>query len=137
MLVFLLELGNQKNNNSWSGLSGGSVTTAAVSLTNHKLVFYLTTNHTHCIFHDYLTLNTFFFIRNRFIRNQYSNFFGIKKPSTHVPSSKHKKLSSHFSKKIRVFVQKWRKSRSDKKPRRNWVLETLRNWVLISELSFL
>ena len=35
----------------------------------------------------------------------------------------HKKLSSHFSKKICVFVQKWRKSRSDKKPRRNWVLE--------------
>ena len=28
-----------------------------------------------------------FFIRNRFIRNQYSNFFGIKKPSTHFPSA--------------------------------------------------
>ena len=53
----------------------------------------------------------------------------------------HKKLLSHFSKKLCVFVQKWRESpgesRSDKKPRRNRVLKTLRNWVLISELSFL
>ena len=29
----------------------------------------------------------FFLIRNRFIRNQYLNFFGIKKPSTHFPSA--------------------------------------------------
>ena len=28
-----------------------------------------------------------FFIRNCFIRNQYPNFFRVKKPSTHVPSS--------------------------------------------------
>ena len=30
----------------------------------------------------------FFFIRNVFIRNQYSIFFRIKKPSTHVPRVK-------------------------------------------------
>ena len=47
------------------------------------------------------------------------------------------KLLSLFAKKLCVSVQKWRKSRLDKKPQRNRVLKTLRNWVLISELSFL
>ena len=46
----------------------------------------------------------------------------------------HKKLASHFSKKHCIFVRKRRELRSDKKPRRNWVLKTLRSWVLISEL---
>ena len=31
----------------------------------------------------------------------------------------HKKLSSHFSKKLHIFVQKLRKLHSDKKPQRN------------------
>ena len=34
----------------------------------------------------------------------------------------HKTLASRFSKKRRIFVKKWRKSLSDKKPWRNWVL---------------
>ena len=74
----------------------------------------------------------FFLIRNPFIRNQYSISFRINKPSTHVPSAC-KKLASHFSKKRWIFVQKWRKSRTDKKPQRNWVLKFLIKKLCIYE----
>ena len=45
-------------------------------------------SHTNYISDDQIImidLHIIFLIRNRFIRNQYSIFFGIKKPSTHIP----------------------------------------------------
>ena len=65
-----------------------------------------------------------FFIRNRFIRNQYPN-------SRVLMFETLKKLQFNSFKKIHISVQKWRKLCFCKKPQRNWELEIIRNWVII------
>ena len=83
-----------------------------------------------------------FFIRNPFIRNQYSNFSKLKKLSTQIFKVK-KLFRAKLSKTTKNALEMGEKLRkfgvfpASKKPLRNRVLKNLRNRVLILDQSFL